>query len=142
MIRTVRENINAAYDLHDMNVISLEANGNDLILRTQSGMIKIMPPSSPIPSDQVDGHVEFHEVDWDFCFVYLLEHNGNIGKFKGEKLMLSDFIKKYPIFGFSVMDTAYGYNMTKYSGYLTSQRKFYECFIEIYHKGDMVFVEE
>ncbi len=36
----------------------------------------------------------------------------------------------------------YGYNQTKYMGYLTSKRNTWECIVEIYHLGDMVFVEE
>ena len=40
------------------------------------------------------------------------------------------------------MDETYGYNMTKYNGYLTANRQFCECVIEIYHEGDMVFVTE
>lgn len=40
------------------------------------------------------------------------------------------------------MDETYGFNMTKYSRYLTANRKHCECIIEIYHEGDMVFVDE
>ena len=40
------------------------------------------------------------------------------------------------------MDETYGYNMTKYCGYLLSNRQHCECVIEIYHEGDMVFVTE
>ena len=34
MKREIRDNINVAYTLHDMNVISFEINNNDLIMRT------------------------------------------------------------------------------------------------------------
>ncbi len=34
MITTIRNNILPEYTLHDMNVISLETAGNDLIVRT------------------------------------------------------------------------------------------------------------
>ena len=136
MKRTIRENINPAYSLHDMNVIAFEVNGNDIIMRTQSGMVKTAPPFS-----QVDGYVEFHNVRWDFSFVYLLGVTGNEGIFTGEKMFLKDFISKSAPFGFSVMDESYGYNTTKFSGYLLSNREHHECFIDIYHEGDMVFVE-
>ena len=36
------------------------------------------------------------------------------------------------------MNETYGYNMTKYSSYLLSNRQHCECIIEIYHEGDMV----
>lgn len=40
------------------------------------------------------------------------------------------------------MDETYGFNMTKYSGYLTAQGHHYECMVEIYHEGDMLFVDD
>ena len=137
MKRTLRSNIETAYSLHDMNVISFDVSGDDIIMRTQSGMFKITPPEC-----QPDGYVEFHNVQWDFSYVYLLGVTGNIGTFTGEKMFLKDFIDRYKPFGFSVMDETYGYNMTKYSGYLLSNRQHCECVIEIYHEGDMFFVTE
>ena len=137
MIKTVRENICAPYSLHDMNVIAFEAEGDTIIMRTQSGMCRTIPPLG-----QPDGHVEFYGVQWDFSYVYLLNFTGNVGTFSGEKMFLKDFIDKNPIFGFCIMDETYGYNCTKYTGYLTMNRQFCECMVEIYHEGDMVFVEE
>ena len=119
-----------------MNVIAFEVNGNDIVMRTQSGMVKTTPPFS-----QVDGYVEFHNVQWDFSFVYLLGVTGNEGIFTGEKMFLKDFISRSAPFGFSVMDETYGYNTTRFSGYLSSSREHHECFIDIYHEGDMMFVE-
>ena len=137
MKRTIRDNINTAYSLHDMTVIAFEVADNDIVMRTQSGMVKTTPPLG-----QPDGYVEFHNVQWDFSYVYLLGATGNVGEFTGEKMFLKDFIDRYTQFGFSVMDETYGYNMTKYNGYLLSNRQHYECVIEIYHEGDMVFVAE
>lgn len=137
MKKTIRENINPPYSLHDMNIIEFEILGDDIIMKTQSGIIETSPPYG-----QPDGYVEFHNVKWDFSYVYLLNHTGNIGTFSGEKMFLKDFISEFDTFGFSVMDETYGYNTTKFSGYLTSKHRFYECFIEIYHEGDMVFVTE
>ncbi len=136
MKRTIRENINPAYCLHDMNVIAFEVNGNNIIMRTQSGMVKTTPPSS-----QINGYVEFHNVQWDFSFVYLLGVTGNEGIFTGEKKLLKDFVSKAAPFGFSVMDETYEYNTAKFRGHLLSNREHHECFIEISHEGDMVFVE-
>ena len=137
MKRTIRENISLPYSLHDMNVIAFEVVDNDIVMKTQSGMVE-----TEAPYGQPDGYVEFHNVQWDFSYVYLLGVTGNVGTFTGEKMFLKDFIDKYKQFGFSVMDETYGYNMTKYCGYLTSGGKFCECIIEIYHEGDMVFVAE
>ena len=137
MKRTIRSNIETAYSLHDMNVISFDVMGNDIIMRTQSGMFKITSPTG-----QPGGYVEFHNVQWDFSYVYLLGVTGNIGTFTGETMFLKDFIDRYKQFGFSIMDETYGYNMTKYSGFLLANRQHCECVIEIYHEGDMFFVTE
>ena len=87
MKRTVRDNINLAYTLHDMNVISFEVADNDIVMRTQSGIVETASPYR-----QLDGYIEFHNVKWDFSNVYLLGVTGNIGTFKGEKMFLKDFI--------------------------------------------------
>ena len=137
MKRTVRENIISPYSLHDANVIAFEVRDNDVIMRTQSGITK----SSPVCA-QVSGYVEFKNVQWDFSYAYMLGIDGNEGKFAGEKMLLKDFISGYKTFGFSVVDETYGYNQTKYGGYLLKNGEFCECIIELYHEGDMVFVEE
>ena len=137
MKRIVRGNINPPYTLHDMNVISFEVTNNDIVMRTQSGMVE-----TTAPYGQPDGYIEFHNVQWDFSYVYLLSVTGNVGAFTGEKMFLKDFIERYKQFGFSIMDETYGYNQTKYNGYLMANRGHCECVIEIYHEGDMVFVAE
>ena len=137
MKKTIRNNINPAYSLHDMNVIAFDIKNNDIILRTQSGIVKTTAPYA-----QPNGHVVFNHVQWDFSYVYLLDFTGNVGTFTGEKMFLKDFIEAYPSFSFSVADETYGYNTTKYSGYLCCNHRHYECIVEIYHEGDMVFVDE
>lgn len=137
MKSTVRENIFAPYSLHDMNVMAFEVSDSTLVMRTQSGIVKATPPYC-----QTEGYVQFHGVQWDFCHVYLMEGAGHTGPFTGEKLLLRDFLRQHPLFGFSIMDETYGYNMTRYSGYLMMERKHFECMVDIYHEGDMIFVAE
>ena len=137
MKRTIRDNMNTPYSLHDMNVFEFEVSGKDIIMKTQSGIVETSSLAK-----QVEGYVEFHNVQWDFSYVYLLGVTGNVGTFTGKKMFLKDFIDNYKQFGFSVMDETYGYNMTKYCGYLLANRQHCECIIEIYHEGDMVFVAE
>ena len=134
---SIRKNIVTDYSLHDMNIISFEKEGKDIVMRTQSGIIKCAGLSS-----HVKGYVVFRNVDMDFCNVYLMKSNGRYGKFETEKITLEDFLNRYKVFGISISDEVYGYNQTKYWGYLTSNREFYECIIEFYHLGDMLFVEE
>lgn len=137
MKRTVRPNIDPPYSLHDMNIIAFEAEGDKLTLRTQSGMVKTTTPCS-----QLDGYIEFHSVQWDFCYIYLLGVTGNESVFSGEKMFLKNFLAKGAPFGFSVMDETFGFRQTKLSGYLLSQGRHNECVVEIYHEGDMVYVTE
>ena len=137
MKRTIRDNMNTPYSLHDMNVFEFEVLGKDIIMKTQSGIVETSSLAK-----QVEGYVEFHNVQWDFSYVYLLGVTGNVGTCTGKKMFLKDFIDNYKQFGFSIMDETYGYNMTKYCGYLLANRQHCECIVEIYHEGDMVFVVE
>ena len=133
----VRDNIHTPYSLHDMNVIAFEVEEDTVVMRTQSGMIKTEGLSS-----QVDGYVVFEKVRWDYSYVYLLDFTGNIGTFTGEKMFLKDFIEMFHNAGFSVMDETFGFNQSRFTGYLSMNRTVKECSIEIYHEGDMIYVEE
>ena len=64
--------------LHDRNVIAIDAMENDLVMRLQSGILETASPYRLI-----DGYVEFHDVKWDFSYVYLLGVTGNVGVFTG-----------------------------------------------------------
>ena len=107
MKKVIRENIHAPYSLHDMSVIGFEINGDDMIMRTQSGIVSAVPPYG-----QPDGYVEFHNINWDFSYVYLLDFAGNIGSFTGEKIYLKDFVKQFMSANFSIIDETYGYNQS------------------------------
>ena len=135
MKRTKGQKVNPPYSLHDMNIVAFEVCDHTLVLRTQSGMTKT---TSPWP--QVDGWIEVEKVRWDYSYVYLLEHTGNIGSFGGKKMWLADFIKEFENCGFSVMDETFGYNQTKFSGYFSKQGAVWECMVEIYHEGDLTYV--
>lgn len=137
MKQTVRNNIHAPYSLHDMNVIVFEIDDDTLVMRPQYGMVKTEGLGS-----QVDGYVIFKNVRWDYSYVYLLNFTGNIGTFTGEKMFLKDFIAIFHNAGFSVMDETFGYNQSRFTGYLSINRTVQECSIEIYHEGDMIYVEE
>ncbi len=69
------------YSLHDMKVIAFEVDGDRLTMKTQSGIVRAIPPYA-----QVDGYVEFYGVDWEFCYAYVYENfYGDIGSFTGKK---------------------------------------------------------
>lgn len=137
MKQIVRENINAPYSLHDMNITALEAINDNLIVRTQSGMVK-----TSFPYTQTDGYVEFHNVQWKFSYVYLFDFCGNAENFTGEKMLLKDFISQNSSLNFIVMDQTYGYNSTRYSGFMIRNDRYHEWIMEVCHEGAMVFWAE
>ena len=136
MKKTIRENIHAAYTLHEMDIVALEINGRELIVKTQTGMIK------SASGRLVEGHIEFQSVDWGYCYIYLFDSNGNVGPFGGENKYLIHFLYERKGVSFTVSSEVYGENRTKYFGHLLTGGKRLECIIEIYHDGDMIFVEE
>ena len=87
MKQTIRNNITPPYTLHDMNVFAFEVSENDIIMKTQSGLVETTSPCR-----QVDGYVEFHDVEWDFSYAYLLGVTGNTGTFTGEKMFLKETV--------------------------------------------------
>ncbi len=128
------------YILHDMNVIEFEINGDNLIMRTQSGMVRTAPSF-----DQVDGFLEFLDVNWKYCFATVHEgYYGNLGTYEGKtfkKMYLRDFIAEFHNAGFSIMDEYYGQNRALYTGYFSKGKTMGECTVEIYH-NNIVFYEQ
>ena len=120
-----------------MNATSFDMNDKDIIMRLQSGMYKI----SDIV-EQVDGYIKFCNVDFDFCFVTIINELVNEGLITGEKMSFLTFVNRYQNFGFEIIDEVYGYNKTKFWGWLSVYGELKECIIEIYHLGDMIFVDE
>lgn len=137
MKKTIRDSIHAAYSLHEMDIIALEINGRELIIRTQTRTIKSTATGRP-----VEGYVEFQGVDWGYCYVYLFDSSGNVGPFGGEKKYLIHFLDERKGVSFTVQSEVYGENRTKYFGHLLTGGRRLECIIDIYHEGDMLFVHE
>jgi len=124
------------YSLHDMDA-SFEIRGSTLLMRLPCGIAK-----TDSSREQTDGHVEFHGVDWGFCYAYRFDSIGSVGPFSGEKFYLKEFIEQNRTLRLSIADEVYGYRQAKYFGYIPAQNSLQECIIEIYHEGDMLFVEE
>lgn len=142
MKRTIRKNMtDLPYSLHDARVIGFEVNENILQMKFQSGFVCMVAPFK-----QVEGFVEFEKIDWDFCYVYLLEYQevlcGNPGSFTGKKMELGEFINEFHNASFEIIDETYGYNLSKFMGYFSKQDSLEECIIELYHWGDMSYILE
>ncbi len=84
--------------------------------------------------------VSIEGLDFDFCSVYLIDIKKNGKKITGEKISLKVFINKFPVIDFEIIDETYGYNQSRFSGYLYLGRKTKECIVEIYHFGDMKYL--
>lgn len=62
-------------------------------MKSQSGLVE-----TSYPYRQVEGSIEFHGVQWDFCYIYCLGIDGNVGTFIGKKMHLKDFVEApYPL---------------------------------------------
>lgn len=135
MKKVIFQNPQTPLSLHDQNIIAFEINDSNLILRPQPpAFVETTPPYRAL-----DGYLEFRDVDWDFCYAYLLDFTGNVGTFSGEKMFLKDFIADFHNAGFSVMDETFGYHQTKLNGYFHKGRNVKECIIEIYYLGELTY---
>jgi len=127
------------YSLHDMRICNIENIGESLKFYFENGY-----ESCTEPYEQVNGNITIEEVDYDFCFAYILSDNGNVGTFTGRKLALIDFIEEYKNFSFEVIDEDYGYNSVTYSGFLDLPERdaSIELTISIYHFGNIIYETE
>lgn len=136
MKKTIRGSVHAEYSLHEMDIVALEINGREMMVKTQNGMLR------HASGRLAEGYIEFHDVDWGYCYIYLFDSNGNVGPFSGEKKYLIHFLEERKGLSFTVSSEVFGEKRTKYFGYLLSGGKRLECIIEIYHEGDMLFIEQ
>lgn len=139
MITPYKYKADAPYSLHDMRICKMECIGKSLKLSFETGFVECTEPYR-----QVNGHITIEEVDYDFCFAYVLSKDGRFGAFRGKKLSLQDFLKKYPSFSFEVVDESFGYNSVVYNGYLLLPKKkdFIELTLTVYHFGSILYETE
>lgn len=102
----------------------------------ESGYVKLEQPYN-----QVDGNITIEGVDFDFTSVLLQSKWGEYGNFQGEKLELSEFLRKYDYHSFEIVDELYGYNQVLYSGYLLIEgiEDFIEMNLSIYFTGNIIY---
>ena len=102
------------YSLHDGRVNRMVWEDGDLRLFFEDGYLELS--QSPRP---VEGQVRIRQVDEDFSYVHFLSDYGRFGSFQGEKMPLSEFIRRYPEFSFEIVGEYYGYQSLVYGGYLS-----------------------
>ena len=57
-------------------------------------------------------------------------------------MLLKDFISQNSSLNFIVMDQTYGYNSTRYSGFMIRNDRYHEWIMEVCREGAMVFWAE
>ena len=123
------------YSLHDMSVIGFELHENELTLQLD-GLVKIASPC-----EQVKGSVRFCGIDWDFCWVYVLNFIGNEGTFTGEKMTLRHFMEQWSKMRFDIIDETYSWHKARLGGWLSVGDTLKECVLEISYDRKMEYIE-
>lgn len=124
------------YGLNDMRICSINIINGNIDLLFENGFIKIEEPYR-----KVNGTMTVERIDPDFSDVFLLGKNGKYGPFRGEKLALTDFVKRFPDFNFEVVDELYGYNKILYGGFVSLPEFNYmiEMKLIIYYEGNIIY---
>lgn len=124
------------YGLHDMRVKRIALQKEAIKLEFEYGYVKLVEPYA-----QVDGSITIEGVDFDCANVHVQSKWGEYGNFQGEKLRLSEFLKKYDWSSFEIVDELYGYNQVLYSGYLIVKGAgdLIEMDISIYFTGNIIY---
>ncbi len=132
---TTQELLNLPYSLHDMSVTDFSV--DDITLTFELSSLLRMGN----PCEQVDGSIRFRNVDWDFCFVYILNFIGNEGSFTGEKMSLNTFIKNWNNMRFDIIDETYNWQKARFSGWLSVGEELKECVLEISFIDGIDYIE-
>lgn len=134
--------IDLPYSLHDARVNKIEVVADKAVLNFSIGYFK--PTDDDCLPVKREAIISIYGLDLDFCNVYLIAIKNNYGKFTGEKLGLEMFIKQYREIDFEIVNETYGYNTTKFSGYLYEGKSEItkECIFEFYHFGEMKYTNE
>lgn len=124
------------YSLHDMWVKRIALQKETIKFEFEYGYVKLVEPF-----DQVNGSITIEGVDFDCANVFMQSKWGEYGRFQGEKLRLSEFLKKYDWSSFEIVDELYGYNQLLYSGYLSVKGAddLIEIDISIYFTGNIIY---
>ena len=139
MITRYKHRSDVPYSLHDMRIEKICFEDGTISFQFANGYV-----STKSPYSQVDGSLRNEKVDPDFAVVFLLSDNGYMGEFKGCKMSMDDFLRRYDDFSIEIIDELYGYNSVAYGGYLNlpDRNDLIEIQMSFYHEGDIVFETE
>lgn len=132
------------YYLHDACINKIDCKKNLVRFKFDKGFF-IKGSEDCIP---VNGFIEFNDIDYYFCCVYVLDIDIDSGKISGRQYSLKKFVKKYSKLKLEIIDETYYYNKSRFSGVMhrkwkkKNSGKVREFIIELYHSGDMVYFIE
>ncbi len=139
MKEILRDNvINLPYSLHDAHINRIHLKDDIVRMDFNHGFY------CPFEGDTVPiaGSIELRQVDLDFCNVYIMDMPGKDGSFKGREISLEDYARNSGNVDMEIVDETYGYNKSKFSGYMYNGEEIKGFVIEVYHFGPMVYVME
>ena len=90
MITRYKHRSDVPYSLHDMRIEKICFEDGTISFQFANGYV-----STKSPYSQVDGSLRIEKVDPDFAVVFLLSDNGYMGEFKGCKMSMDDFLRRY-----------------------------------------------
>lgn len=124
------------YSLHDGRVNRMVWEDGDLRLFFEDGYLELSQPPRP-----VEGQVRIGKVDEDFSYIHFLSDCGRFGSFQGEKMPISEFIRRYPEFSFEIVGEYYGYQSLVYGGYfsLPERENVVDMTLSVTYAGAIVY---
>lgn len=137
MKEIIRENIiNLPYSLHDAHINKITMNESTLMFMFDEGYYE------PKNGDNlpIQGYIKFDNVDLDYCSIFILNTDGNCKTFMCKEYEVMDFIKDYPSIDMEIIDETYGFNQSKFSGYIYQGESIQKFIVEIYHIGCMKYI--
>lgn len=125
------------YYLHDCRINEMHLENDNLTLTFEDGY-------TGLDGAYVQGQIVVEGIDPDFCEVVILGRGIKTGGFRGERLTIEEFVRKYEGFHIEVINEYYGWHRLQYSGCLwMPDRAPKDIMLSLgYFKGDVVYYTE
>ncbi|RPF48098.1 hypothetical protein EDD70_0910 [Hydrogenoanaerobacterium saccharovorans] len=137
MHQATKPNVTLPFSLHDAKVTSMICNsataGNidgTVSFIFDNGYCKIEGNSA---EQTGKASVTISGIDFDFSHVYYCNKN------KRQEVTFPQLASDIDKNGLEIVQEAYGYNFTKWSGFMFKEKNIYEIEIEIYHFNETLY---
>lgn len=125
------------YSLHDCRINKMTIADDNLTLNFEDGYTRL-------DGTDVKGYIVVEDIDPDFCEIFIQGRGIKMGGFRGERLTIDEFSKKYKGFSLEVIYEYYGWHRLQYTGWLWmpgSAPKDITLSLG-YFKGDVLYITE